>query len=124
VSDREACYSTFFSGGRTGITWDVSHLWDDLPILSPSSLAATPRFFNVIYSEFQRVFQSERDALLLQHHTAATHRKAKQDDDESDEEESAGTGLDAHAVEELRRAVLARFRRMLGHRLKSIGLGE
>ncbi len=54
VSDREMCMMAILSGGRVGICPNPATIYDDIKILSPSFLSATPRFFNVIQSDYTR----------------------------------------------------------------------
>lgn len=63
ISDRENTHSTLLEGGRVGITHDISTVFDDIQILSPNEISATPRFWNVIYSEFKRAFDLGQEKL-------------------------------------------------------------
>ena len=61
IKDRETVLATFFKGGRTGIASNgITNIFEDLQILNPNTLAATPKFWNFLYSEHARLLSQMR----------------------------------------------------------------
>eukprot|EP01117_Protostelium_nocturnum_P019514 TRINITY_DN8476_c0_g2_i1.p1 TRINITY_DN8476_c0_g2~~TRINITY_DN8476_c0_g2_i1.p1 ORF type:complete len:1286 (+),score=275.14 TRINITY_DN8476_c0_g2_i1:294-4151(+) len=61
VSDREDVLDTFKFGGRVGVRSLVQNIFEDIKFLNPTRLSCTPRFYNVIYSEFRRACEEEKE---------------------------------------------------------------
>ncbi|CAF3830902.1 unnamed protein product [Rotaria sp. Silwood1] len=54
AADRDSIIITFLHGGRTGFsTGDPSRLLEELALVRPSDFAASPNFWNKIYTEFK-----------------------------------------------------------------------
>jgi long-subunit acyl-CoA synthetase (AMP-forming) len=59
ISERESKMGIFFSGGRIGMLSSQDNIFNDIQTLGPCSISSTPRFFNVIYSQFQTALSLE-----------------------------------------------------------------
>ncbi|CAF4468704.1 unnamed protein product, partial [Didymodactylos carnosus] len=93
MSERETVYFTFCSGGRTGICTEPDRIFEDIRLLQPSRLSCTPRFWNVLFSEFQCEY-------------AAQVEKHPQEDPDL-----------------IRERITVQFRSIFGTRLKNVSTG-
>ncbi|CAF0897192.1 unnamed protein product, partial [Didymodactylos carnosus] len=93
MSERENVYHTFCSGGRSGICTEPHKIFEDVQLLQPTILSCTPRFWNVLYLEFQREYLAQLE---------------KHNDSDRDH---------------IRYKVLAQFRSMFGERLSYVTTG-
>ncbi|KAL9644932.1 hypothetical protein ABK040_004426 [Willaertia magna] len=55
ITDRTNTTITLMSGGRTGIyCGDMEKIFDDFRLIQPITLSTTPRFYNMLYAEYQK----------------------------------------------------------------------
>ncbi len=76
-------------------------MFEDIVLLNPSRISSTPRFWNKIYNEFQRVY--------------AVAKKKYLDTVEAP---------DVIELEKIRKSVLKNFKPMLGTRITDISCGK
>ena len=79
----------------------LENVFEDIRILSPTHVAFTPRMYNILYSEFERLWQSKRAEYL----------------------ESCHDGFDSNALNAIRDECKAEIREWLGTRLTSAIVG-
>eukprot|EP00727_Mastigamoeba_balamuthi_P007334 m51a1_g3220 putative fatty-acid- ligase fadd9 (1567) ;mRNA; f:53840-61856 len=63
LSDRENVYYTLINGGRVGLCPHIENVFEDIREFSPTSLVAVPRFWNVLFTEYQRALQALRQSV-------------------------------------------------------------
>ncbi|CAF4213738.1 unnamed protein product, partial [Didymodactylos carnosus] len=97
TSERQALYYTFCSGGRVGICTEPSKIFEDIRLLQPTSLGCTPRFWNVLYAEFQCEYLTQL--------------------------EKNANSCDPKSKDMVYQKVLTQFRSIFGERLTSVSTG-
>ncbi|KAH3744291.1 ATP/NADPH-dependent carboxylic acid reductase [Pelomyxa schiedti] len=95
----EHVYTRLCRGGRCGICPIPERLFEDIKILGPTSISSTPRFWNVLHSQYQQAFALECAKL----HSPSPPSLAE--------------------VEARRQSILAEIRSMLGPRITLLGTG-
>ncbi|KNC52485.1 ATP/NADPH-dependent carboxylic acid reductase [Thecamonas trahens ATCC 50062] len=65
ISDREAVHCALVSGGRVGVISSKETLFENILAYGPSTISATPRFWNAIFSDFHRELFARLDAAGL-----------------------------------------------------------
>lgn len=93
ISEREYMQDTICTGGRLGLLNVSDNLFEDIAFVGPCSISSTPRLWNVLHSRYQQ-------ALLLEQSLAPPDKS-----------------------EEIKKQVLARFKGVLGNRIRSVGCG-
>jgi len=66
LSERETFYAYLINGGRVGISTSNELVFEDVKLLQPTRISTTPRFFNVIFAEYQRQFNEAEENTKLQ----------------------------------------------------------
>ena len=102
ISDREDVHSVVCRGGCIGLNSDPLNYFSDLKLLRATRVSATPRFWNLFYTEFQSIFGVESQKYL------EAHSKKK---------------LNIQEEEMIRKIAFQSIRRILGDRIKDISTG-
>jgi long-subunit acyl-CoA synthetase (AMP-forming) len=56
--ERKSTHYTLMKGGKVGIyRGSMDHIFEDIAFVRPTLFAATPRFYNVIYDQFQQTLK-------------------------------------------------------------------
>eukprot|EP01117_Protostelium_nocturnum_P011380 TRINITY_DN4128_c0_g4_i1.p1 TRINITY_DN4128_c0_g4~~TRINITY_DN4128_c0_g4_i1.p1 ORF type:complete len:1215 (+),score=400.50 TRINITY_DN4128_c0_g4_i1:165-3809(+) len=101
ISDRENVLETFKFGGRVGMCSDINNIFKDVILLNPCKFGGTPRFYNVIYTEFRASIEEEE------------RKKAGE----------LGRKLRPAERQRIRNENLDRFSKTLGTRIQGISIG-
>eukprot|EP01113_Clastostelium_recurvatum_P037664 TRINITY_DN5532_c0_g1_i4.p1 TRINITY_DN5532_c0_g1~~TRINITY_DN5532_c0_g1_i4.p1 ORF type:complete len:1331 (-),score=319.41 TRINITY_DN5532_c0_g1_i4:48-4040(-) len=78
ISEREAFYYSFCSGGRVAFCPSPAHTFEDIALAHPTRLASTPRLWNVLYSQFNAEL-ARRQALDSSADPATVRQAVRQD---------------------------------------------
>ncbi|KAH3761080.1 AMP-binding protein [Pelomyxa schiedti] len=102
-SDRLTAYSVLLNGGRTGIVLSPSTVLEDIHIISPCFLPATPRLWNVLFAQYQQTFNTARESILQNRSLGPSERHS--------------------TLEKERQCILSDVRSILGTRIRNITSG-